>query len=175
MKFLGIEDYWGNKYQWIDGLVTDASFNLLIGNSGFNDSGSGYTTYPSGVSANTTGYIDTVQGGNDKGFIIKGKSGSETTHYCDYGGLSSGRVARFGGYLSDGSAAGFAPLRLSDDASLAHAFFGGRLMCVNNGKLYIGAYLGTTQGGKLRSVSGTTPSDSKTIGAFRNEAKSNNV
>ena len=175
MKFLGIEDYWGNKYQWIDGLVTDASFNLLIGNSDFNDSGSGYTSHTSGVSANTVGYIDTVQGGNDKGFIIKGKTGSETTHYCDYGYLYSGRVARFGGYHSDGSHAGFALLRLHFSASAADAFVGARLMCVNNGKLYIGAYLGTTQGGKLRSVSGTTPSDNKTIGAFRNEARANNA
>ena len=173
MKFLGIEDYWGNKYQWIDGLVTDASFNILIGNSNFNDTGSGYTSHASGISANTSGYIDTVQGGNDKGFMIKSKSGSGTTHYCDYGYLDSWRVACFGGGRSEGAGAGFAGLGLGRSGSRA-ATIGSRLFCKNNGKLYIGAYLGTTQGGKLRSVSGTTPSDNKTIDVFRNEAKANN-
>lgn len=175
MKFLGIEDYWGNKYQWIDGLVTNATHNLSIGNRNFNDSGSGYTSHASGISVDTGGYINTIQGGNDKGFIIKGSSGSATTHYCDYGYLDSGRVAWFGGDRSDGSYAGFAQLLLSISASISHAFIGARLMCVNNSKLYIGAYLGTTQSGKLRSVSGTTPSDNKTIGTFRNEARASNV
>ncbi len=174
MKFLGIEDYWGNKLQWIDGLVTDGSHNLLIGNSNFNDGGSGYTSHASGISSNTDGYIGTVQGGNDKGFIIKGGAGSTTTHYCDYGVLNSGRVADFGGGRSIGSLAGFARLRLDDGSGASFAYIGARLICVNNGKLYIGAYLGTTQDGKLRSISGTAPSDSKTIGAFRNEARANN-
>jgi len=54
------------------------------------------------------------------------------------------------------------------------AYFGARLFCASNGKLYVGAYLGTTVGGKLRSVSGILPSDTKTIGTFRTEAKANN-
>ena len=174
MKFLGMEDYWGNKFWWVDGLVTDASYNLLLGKGGFNDNGSGYTSYPSGVSANTYGYIDTVQGGNDKGFIISSGNGSESTYYADYGYLYSSRVASFGGSYSIGSDAGFAALRLASAASSAYAYFGARLFCASNGKIYIGAYLGTTTGGKLRSISGTMPSDSKTIGAFRNEAKANN-
>ena len=62
MKFLGIEDYWGNKLQWIDGIVSDASWNILIGKSGLNDTGSGYTSFSSGLAANTSGYINSVQG-----------------------------------------------------------------------------------------------------------------
>lgn len=174
MKFLGIEDYWGNKYYWVDGLVTNSSYNLLIGNSNFNDSGSGYTQFPSGKSSSVSGYIDKVQGGNNKGFIIKSNGGSETTHYCDYGGLNSGRVAYFGGRCSFGSTAGFARLLLSDSASAAYAGFAARLFCKSNDKIYIGAYLGTEQNGKLRSTSGTTPTDSKTIGSFRTLAKANN-
>mgnify|MGYP001269108137 CR=1 FL=1 len=175
MKFLGIEDFWGNLLQWIDGLVSDSAYDLLIGNSNFNDTGSGYTRYPSGISAETAGYVDKVQGGNEKGFIIKTKNGSETTHYADYGTLYSSRVANFGGSYSDGSHSGFAYLRLSSSASHAAAIIGARLFCAKNGKIYIGAYLGTTQSGKLRSVSGTTPTASKTIGAFRTEARANNV
>ena len=175
MKFLGIEDYWGNKFWWIDGLVTDSNYNLLIGKGSFNDNGSGYQPFTSGVSSDTSGYIDSVQGGNEKGFIIKSNSGSETTYYADYGYLSSGRVARFGGYRSDRSAAGFAYLRLDRAASAALAYFGARLFCAYNGKIYIGAYLGTSVSGKLRSISGTAePTGNKTIGTFRAEAKANN-
>lgn len=174
MKFLGMEDYWGNKFWWIDGLVTDASYNLLIGKRSFNDNGSGYTSHSSGISTNTGGYINSIQGGNDKGFIIKSGSGSETTYYADYGALYSSRVAYFGGYQSYGSDAGFANLRLNSSASSATAYVGARLFCASNGKIYIGAYLGTTVSGKLRSVSGASPSDSKTIGTFRMESKANN-
>ena len=31
MCFLGIEDLWGNKRQWVDGLVSDGSYNILTG------------------------------------------------------------------------------------------------------------------------------------------------
>ncbi|PJH69402.1 hypothetical protein CVR96_26510, partial [Salmonella enterica subsp. enterica serovar Typhimurium] len=64
MKFLGMEDYWGNKNWWIDGLVTDSNHDLLIGNEGFNDDGSGYKLFDSGISSNESGYIGEVQGGN---------------------------------------------------------------------------------------------------------------
>lgn len=40
-------------------------------------------------------------------------------------------------------------------------------------KLYIGAYLGWNSGGKLRSLSGKTPTASQTIGTFRNQAQAN--
>lgn len=175
MKFLGIEDYWGNKFWWIDGLVTDENYNLLIAKNNFNDNGVGYQSFNSGITENISGYIDSVQGGNDKGFIIKSKNGSETTYYADYGNLYSGRVARFGGIRSDRSNAGFACLRLDHAASVANATFGARLFCASDGKIYIGAYLGTSVSGKLRSISGTAePTGNKTIGTFRAEAKANN-
>jgi hypothetical protein len=175
MKFLGIEDYWGNKFWWIDGLVTDSNYNLLIGKGNFNDSGSGYQSFASGVSSDIGGYINSVQGGNEKGFIIKSGSGSETTYYADYGRLYSARVAYFGGVQSFGSSAGFTTLLLSNSGSNPSGGIGARLFCASNGKIYIGAYLGTTQSGKLRSVSGTSePTGDKTIGNFRTEARANN-
>ena len=175
MKFLGIEDYWGNKYWWIDGLVTDSSRNLLIGKSKFNNNGNGYQSFASGVSSNTDGFIDSVQGDNDKGFIIKSGRGSGSTYYGDYGYLYSSRVANFGGHRSDGSSAGFANLRLYSPVSSSGENFGARLFCVSNGKIYIGAYLGTSVDGKLRSISGSSePTSSKNIGTFRTEARANN-
>ena len=175
MKFLGIEDYWGNKYWWIEGLVTDSNRKLLIGKENFNDTGNGYISYESGVISNTSGYITEIQGGNEKGFIIKQDSGAGNQYYCDYGNLCSSCVALFGGYRSYGSSAGFAYLRLYNSASYSHANMGARLFCAKNGKIYIGAYLGTTVGGKLRSISGSNePTGNKIIGTFRTEARANN-
>ena len=174
MKFLGIEDYWGHKFQWIDGIATDASWNLLIGKSGLNDTGSGYTSFSSGLTANTSGYINSVQGGNDKGFIIKTGAGSNSTYLCDYGNLRSSRVADFGGGCSIGSNAGFAYLRLSYAASTADEDIGSRLFCASTDKIYIGAYLGYNSSSKLRSLSGNMATASLTIGAFRTLAKANN-
>ena len=175
MKFLGIEDYWGNKSWWIDGLVTDDNFNLLIGKGNFNNDGSGYQTFASGVSSETGGYIDSVQGGNDKGFIMKSGSGSGTTYYADYVVLNSPRVARFGGSRTDGSRTGFADIQIRNPKSGFIEYIGARLFCSVGDKIYIGAYLGTSQNEQLRSVSGTSePTGNKNIGTFRTEARANN-
>ena len=174
MKFLGIEDYWGNKLQWIDGIVTDASRNLLIGKSGLNDTGSGYTSFSSGLVANLGGYINSVQGGNDKGFIIKTGAGSDSTYLCDYGYLASSRVPYFGGYCSDGSAAGFASLRLNSSVGGTFAYIGSRLFCASTNKMYVGVYLGFNSSSKLRSLSNTMATATQTIGTFRAQAKANN-
>lgn len=174
-KFLGMEDYYGNKYYWIDGLVTDATHNLLIGKSVFNNAGSDYDKFASGASENKAGYVDSVQGGGETGFVPKSTEGSASTHYCDYGYLSSSRVAHFGGAHSNGSIAGFTHLRLIFSGASVDASFGSRLFCAKSNKIYIGAYLGSTLEGKLRSVSNSVPSDTKTIGAFRLEAQANNA
>lgn len=127
MKFLNIEDFWGNYYYWLDGLVTDSSYNLLYSNDNFNDAGVGYEKFTTGLSAYISGYIDDVWGNTETGFIIKSKNGSATTHFCDYGYLSSGKVACFGGDWDGGCSAGFAQLGLGDSASVADSDVAARL------------------------------------------------
>lgn len=127
MKFLNIEDFWGNYYCWLDGLVTDGSYNLLYSNDNFNDTGTGYGKFTTGISASISGYIDDVWGSTETGFIIKSKEGSTTTHFCDYGALGSGMVAYFGGNWSSSSNAGFARLQLIYSASFADSAFATRL------------------------------------------------
>ncbi len=173
MKFLGMEDYWGNRRQWIDGCFYDASRNMMIGKANFNDTGSGYANNGVAMLANGSGYIDTVQGGNNTGFIPKSFGGSTTTHYSDYGAVHGGGLPSFGGHLSNGDGAGGFYL-YSDTAASSTASFGGRLAALLGKKLYIGVYLGVTVGGKLRSVSGQASENNKTIGNFRTLAKANN-
>lgn len=173
MKFLGIEDFWGNKYQWVDGLVSDANWDLLLGNKSFNDTGAGYTKKATDVSANLSGYPTKVQGG-DAGYVAANTLGSETTGYADYGHLYSGRVAYFGGNHSNAGYAGAFYVRLNITASYANAFYSTRLCFKDSDAVYIGAYLGFIEGGKLRSISGKEPTGNVTIGNFRTNAKANN-
>ena len=128
MKLFGIEDFWGNIYEWIDGLVTDASRNMLTANSSFNDTGAGYTNNGQGATANIANYMSKPQGGTKTGFIAKEVTGSETTYFCDYASLSASCVARFGGNWSNASDAGAFPLYVNNAASASYAYVAARLM-----------------------------------------------
>ena len=173
MCFLGIEDLWGNKYQWVDGLVTDGSYNILTGTKSFNDSGSGYTKITTGISSSLSGYAKTVQGG-DAGYILADTAGSTSTGYCDYGNLYSGKVARFGGDRSNDANAGAFLVRLGSSISFSNSYVGARLCFKNTEGVYVGNYLGYVEGSKLRSIVGKEPTGSKTIGEFRTYAQNNN-
>lgn len=106
MKFAGIEDFYGNCYYYIDGIKTDASWNVLLGTSNFNNDAKGYTSYSSGLTANVSGYLSAIQGTTEKGFLIKTASGSGTTYYSDYASLNAGFFACFGAYRNIGSTGG---------------------------------------------------------------------
>lgn len=173
MCFLGIEDLWGNKYQWVDGLVTDGSYNILTGTKSFNDSGSGYTKITTGISSNLAGYAKTVQGG-DAGYILADEAGSTSTGYCDSGFLDSGKVAHFGGYRSQYSEVGAFCVMLSNSAYRSDSNIGARLCFKNTEGVYVGNYLGYVEASKLRSIVGKEPTGDKTIGEFRTYAKNNN-
>lgn len=104
VKILGIENLWGNLYQFVDGLFCDNSFDILIGDNNFNNTGTGYTNY--GKGSDVGGFISDVQGGTETGFIIKEGDGSETTQYADGGFLNANRIAAFGGSFGSSGSAG---------------------------------------------------------------------
>lgn len=124
----GLEDFYGNIWEWIDGLVSDANRKILTATDGFNDSGSGYDSFESGLTTNTGGYFSKPQGNADTGFTIKEASGSSTTYFCDYSDLSASCVARFGGSYSNGDNAGVFFFNVSNASSSSSASIGGRLM-----------------------------------------------
>ena len=129
-KFCGIEDFYGNVRYWIDGFFSGASRNILIANQAFNDTGSGYADYGVGAVANISGYIDTIQGGTETGFVVKSVTGSATTHYADYGFLSASRLPSFGGSWAAADNAGTFYLHAADSASAASAYIAGRLLAL---------------------------------------------
>ena len=127
MKFLGIEDFWGNLYQWIDGLVSSGDGNALVATTGFNDTGAGYTD-KGFVSSGDGGYMKIPQGTNDLGFMWHTGGGSTTTYFSDYASFYAGCVPYFGGFFFDGANAGAFLLYVAYDASGASDYFGARLM-----------------------------------------------
>lgn len=126
MKFLGIEDFWGNLYYWIDGLVSSSSSHALTATQNFNDDGTGYDDQ--GQLNETGGYMKTPQGTNNLGFIVKTASGSSTTYFADYAYFGGGCVPFFGGDWGDGLYAGAFGLSVDGGASYSDDYYGGRLM-----------------------------------------------
>lgn len=126
VKFAGIEDFWGNVYDWIDGLFCNSSRYILTSYKSFNDKGSGYTS--NGQEApNLSGYISHAQGTTNTGFIVKTTSGSDTTYFADYGWLGAYCLPEFGGDWRSGSYAGAFSLDVDSSASDAKASIGARL------------------------------------------------
>lgn len=127
MKFLGVEDFWGNLYQWIDGLVSDADGNALVATDSFNDTGDGYTNAGM-VSTGVGGYMKEPQGSNDLGFIISKGGGSASTYFSDSASFVGGFVPVFGGFFCDGASAGAFRLYVYYRPGSAVDDVGGRLM-----------------------------------------------
>lgn len=128
VKAFGLEDLWGNIYEFVDGVYSDSSRNILTATDNFNDSGAGYTDNGRGATSNLNGYMSKPQGTTEKGFIAKAKGGSSTTYFCDYAYLCSSAVACFGGYYGDGAYAGVFWLYVDYSASSSDSSVGARLM-----------------------------------------------
>ena len=123
VKFAGIEDFWGNVYDWLGGLSTDSSCNLIIpvGNQ---------TLTVSVDNPNKGGYISDIQGSTAGGFVPDGYGKSSTTYWADYGEVFSGDFPCFGGGWSFDKFAGAFQLRIYYSADDASAHSGSRLAFV---------------------------------------------
>ena len=109
VKCLGIEDFWGNYWEFIDGVHSGASRNILTCDCAkdFVTSGSRYADQGNGgISADLTGYASRPQGGNKAGFTPQAISGSDSTYFCDFAFLGASCLCIFGGAWSSDSPAG---------------------------------------------------------------------
>lgn len=126
MSFFWIEDFWGNMYQWIGGIQSNASYNLLVSDKSA-ITPTGWTTITTGLSTSVGGFISAVVGSQKGGFCITVGSGSETTYWCDYGDLSASAFPKFGGYWKRGANAGMFYLSVIYSATNTGASLGSRL------------------------------------------------
>ena len=131
VKCLGLEDFWGNYWEFVDGLVSDASRNVLTARCAkdFNTQGSGYENNGNGgVSANIGNYMKLPQGGSKAGFTARDVSGSDSTYFTDFAHLYASCLAIFGGAWAGALYAGAFQLYVADAFSLSSASVGCRLM-----------------------------------------------
>ena len=134
MKFLGVENMWGNLYQWCDGLYCDNNRNILTYYKNFTATDNGDTGYyastASGYTANFGSYTTNIQGTNDTGFIPKGAitGASGTTYYCDYSFVVANRCAAVGSYYSNGDYVGPFCYYIGSSVNQTNVYFGARLI-----------------------------------------------
>ena len=100
ISFLGVEDFYGGKYEWMSGIHSNSSIYYIY--DGFEPDAvptASYRTVDVGGSSRS-GYISKVYWGEHGDMIPTEVSASSTTHYCDWGyvACSSWRVARRSGY-----------------------------------------------------------------------------
>lgn len=131
VKCLNLEDFWGNYWEFIDGLTSDANRNVMTCDiaKNFVTNGTGYKNNGNGgVSANIANYMKLPQGGSDAGFTARDVSGSDSTYFTDYAYLYASCLAIFGGSWSYALIAGAFLLAVTYAFSLSYASVGCRLM-----------------------------------------------
>lgn len=130
--FLGVEDFYGNIWEWVDGCcIVNKVYKLTRDPAKYNDTGDGYEiSEASGmtVSANNDKYITKVKGSNDLGFLPAASGGSSNTYWCDnMYFIDAVQVVIFGGSWNSVAKVGAFFWHLSFTASSLDASISSRL------------------------------------------------
>lgn len=130
MKFLGIEDVWGNLQHWIDGCILTTTYDLLIATDNM-ESADSYSS--KGKVESCFGILQEPQGDNVFGFIPKICTGSSSTYFSDYAVIYESDegleyVPTFGGNYWMGENAGIFSFQFEYSPEGISADIGARLM-----------------------------------------------
>ena len=129
-RFFGIEDVFGNVYDWCDGVTfSGATIYPTVDYNYFTDTTSNMVN--SGSRATSNNYISALTYNAAQPFLNypSAASGDKTQYYCDYEWYSSsGVVLRVGGHWNLGARAGLWASNGSDGASHLDSIIGGRLV-----------------------------------------------
>lgn len=128
VSFMGIENWWGNIREWIDGMFCDSSYNIKIipDNKNFNDQANGYVK--KGNANSIGGRCTKVMKSNELLFFPQSSNGSDSTYYCDYCFVNNGYFGVHGGDYYDRGDAGAFCLYVHCSASARYSYLGGRLV-----------------------------------------------
>lgn len=141
VKCLGIEDFWGNIYEWVDGIATRYLYIYTAKGGMYNDDVVGYDvakTVEDVVSGNVYwDYMTKAQGTRELGFAPLQAAGSESTYYCDKvtlyltDDISTDKVsaATFGVWWRGGTSSGVFGLDVNISVSNTNESVGARLSC----------------------------------------------
>ena len=135
VSYRGIENFWGNIWQWVDGINIKADYNPWIADHDFASDTFVHPYADTGLTiVASDGYISNIifGAGLDYGFLASSVSGGGSEYYlCDYLYRATGnRSALLGGSWSSGLDAGAFIWFLAYAASAVHRAFGARLAFV---------------------------------------------
>lgn len=133
VRFQWVEDFFGTKYQWLDGFKMNTVSEAFASNTDFSNNPSKYKSID--VSSFKKGFSDypkKVIGTGEGGFLPKEGGASNSTHYCDYGKMTSNPsyyvFANVGGYSGSGANTGAFYFAADCSASESFSSVGARLM-----------------------------------------------
>lgn len=120
INFWGLENWWGNKYEWIDNVVVNSRKWEITEPDG--------TVRKPGTGGSSSNYISKMLFGDCCDLIPTATSGSSTTGFCDYyyQSSSSARVV-LRSYISSYASGGVAYVDASYDSSYSGSYIGSRL------------------------------------------------
>jgi hypothetical protein len=150
VKCLGIEDMWGNIWQWEDGIIKSASAEHSTSgehctilraatHSAMNSDGTNYKqvanilfgySYESGGHYHENGYITRMNGTTGAIFIPCRGGGTATTYYTDMHDVDEDLRTRiiYGGYWINSISAGVTYRHIADSPSLTSNHVASRLI-----------------------------------------------
>ena len=133
MKFLGVENWYGDRWEFVDGLtIVNLIPKITLDPAKYDDVGTSYEIAGAAVPSGASGsYIRKMQVGKCMLMPVE-IGGSETTYFCDGLWTNTGtRVAEFGGHWRNAGVVGAFCWRLNDDASNSGSDVGSRLVRKN--------------------------------------------
>lgn len=130
MKIFGLEDFWGNLLEFVDGVYLDGARNILTATENFNSTGLGYHNHGQAATADVISYMKKPQGNTEMGFIMKENQGSSTTYFCDYATIRSNGLACTGSHYELGIFGGIFYLCIEYSATESSKYISARLMYI---------------------------------------------
>lgn len=131
MKFCGIENWYGNTATYLEGALIDRNRFVQTKKSNFNDLHENYTIYEdayANVTGKKTGYITSVLGTNEFGFMMKDSNfGTNNIYFCDNGYCLSDSIPTFGCSSTMDDIGGAFALRFFTSEKYANTGYNGRL------------------------------------------------
>lgn len=129
MKLFGLEDFWGNLYQYLSGYYAFSDTKVGLTTDNFSAS-TRESDYENVLNVTGTGgdgvWIGKLEGKSQAPFLPAGSGGSSSTYYCDLGIVTGGYFATFGNRWNDGDDAG--AFYWSGSFGYARSYIGCRLM-----------------------------------------------
>ena len=130
MKVFHIENWWGNAWERIEGLVTDANKQILVKmKKPYNQTGAGYTATGITPGGTSGGYISAADMKEYGGYLPKTASGSSSTYDCDGLWFAASCYAIVGGSCHNGALDGAFAVDLDNAVSISYWAFGAALSC----------------------------------------------